>query len=160
MVSGAITEMIGPGPGATSHMPFTPRAKQAMEGSLKQALKWGHNYIGTEHLLAALADDDGSLATKILRERGITAELVTRRVLELLGAYIAANPVAAAATEAEVDEAGMTAALAGPECPSCGVTLADNLAADVIPAVGPVDRVFVVAYCAGCGHTLTVLPDD
>ncbi len=31
--------------------PFTPQAKKALELSLRQALRLGHNYIGTEHIL-------------------------------------------------------------------------------------------------------------
>ncbi len=152
---------VGDGPGAVTNMlPFTPRAKQVMEGGLKQALKWGHNYIGTEHLLAGLVEDDGSLAVKILRERGVTADIVRRTVLELLLAYVSPVPVDTSETATEIDDAAITGALASPECPSCGAALAGNLAADVIPTVGPVDRVFVVAYCSGCGHTLSVLPDD
>jgi ATP-dependent Clp protease ATP-binding subunit ClpA len=32
-------------------VPFVPRAKKALELSLREALALGHNYIGTEHLL-------------------------------------------------------------------------------------------------------------
>ena len=33
-------------------IPFTPRAKKVLELSLREALSLGHNYIGTEHILA------------------------------------------------------------------------------------------------------------
>ena len=45
-------------------IPFDPRAKKALELSFRQALRLGHNFIGTEHLLLALheeEDDDGVL---------------------------------------------------------------------------------------------------
>ena len=35
-----------------SAAPFTPRAKKVLELSLREALQLGHNYIGTEHILA------------------------------------------------------------------------------------------------------------
>lgn len=35
-------------------VPFTPRAKRALEMSLREALALGHNYIGTEHVLLGL----------------------------------------------------------------------------------------------------------
>jgi ATP-dependent Clp protease ATP-binding subunit ClpC len=36
------------------HLPFTPSAKKALEGALREALDLGHNYIGTEHQLLGL----------------------------------------------------------------------------------------------------------
>ncbi|KRE31769.1 hypothetical protein ASG82_02015 [Mycobacterium sp. Soil538] len=45
-------------------IPFDARAKKALELTFRQALRLGHNYIGTEHLLLALyeeEDDDGVL---------------------------------------------------------------------------------------------------
>lgn len=40
---------------APAQMPFTAAAKVTLEKSLREALSLGHNYIGTEHLLLALA---------------------------------------------------------------------------------------------------------
>ena len=45
-------------------IPFSGSAKKALELTFRQALRLGHNYIGTEHLLLALfeeEDDDGPL---------------------------------------------------------------------------------------------------
>src|ERR1700724_3153981 len=45
-------------------IPFTPQAKKVLELTFRQALRLGHNYIGTEHILLALLeaeDDDGPL---------------------------------------------------------------------------------------------------
>ncbi|ODQ85406.1 Clp protease N-terminal domain-containing protein [Mycolicibacterium holsaticum] len=44
--------------------PFNSAAKKALELTFRQALRLGHNYIGTEHILLALweaEDDDGVL---------------------------------------------------------------------------------------------------
>ena len=44
--------------------PFSPQAKKVLELTFRQALRLGHNYIGTEHILLALAEaeeDDGPL---------------------------------------------------------------------------------------------------
>src|SRR6202046_3119254 len=47
-----VEEIIGQGQQAPSgHIPFTPRAKEVLELSLREALQLGHNYIGTEHIL-------------------------------------------------------------------------------------------------------------
>ncbi|MCA9325346.1 hypothetical protein KDA23_04760 [Candidatus Saccharibacteria bacterium] len=56
---------------AGSHIPFTPRAKKVLELSLRDALQLGHNYIGTEHLLLALAREGGGGAAKIMENLGI-----------------------------------------------------------------------------------------
>ncbi|MEV0669880.1 Clp protease N-terminal domain-containing protein [Mycobacterium sp. NPDC050441] len=45
-------------------IPFNAGAKKALELTFRQALRLGHNYIGTEHILLALAEaegDDGPL---------------------------------------------------------------------------------------------------
>jgi ATP-dependent Clp protease ATP-binding subunit ClpA len=45
-------------------IPFNGPAKKALELTLRQALRLGHNYIGTEHILLALfeaEEDDGAL---------------------------------------------------------------------------------------------------
>jgi hypothetical protein len=42
-------------------VPFDQRAKKALELTFRQALRLGHNYIGTEHLLLALLElEDGA----------------------------------------------------------------------------------------------------
>ena len=48
----------------TAKVPFSPQGKKALELSLREALRLGHNYIGTEHILLALVaqcDADGWL---------------------------------------------------------------------------------------------------
>jgi hypothetical protein len=46
-------------------VPFDVSARKALELTYREALRLGHNYIGTEHLLLALlaAEDDGPLNT-------------------------------------------------------------------------------------------------
>lgn len=40
-------------------VPFDPQAKKVMELTFREALRMGHNYVGTEHLLLALLELDG-----------------------------------------------------------------------------------------------------
>jgi ATP-dependent Clp protease ATP-binding subunit ClpC len=66
-----------------SKVPFSPKAKKALELSLREALQRGHNYIGTEHLvLGALRvfDDDGAVRQLL----GVDASEVRARVTELM----------------------------------------------------------------------------
>jgi Clp amino terminal domain, pathogenicity island component len=42
-------------------IPFDPRARKALELTFREALRLGHNYIGTEHILLALLElEDGT----------------------------------------------------------------------------------------------------
>jgi ATP-dependent Clp protease ATP-binding subunit ClpA len=51
--------------------PFTPRAKKALELSLREALAMGDGFIGNEHVLLGLAREGDGVAARILRERGV-----------------------------------------------------------------------------------------
>jgi ATP-dependent Clp protease ATP-binding subunit ClpA len=55
-------------PSASGHVPFTPRAKRALELSLREALRLGHDYIGSEHVLLGLVREGEGLAATLLRE--------------------------------------------------------------------------------------------
>lgn len=49
---------------------YSGPAKQALRDALAVALEFGHNYIGTEHLLLALYRNSDSLAARILTSAG------------------------------------------------------------------------------------------
>jgi ATP-dependent Clp protease ATP-binding subunit ClpC len=68
------------------HIPFTPRAKKVLELSLRQAIRLGHDYIGTEHVLLGVIAEGEGVAAQILAahvDGGLTA--VRDAVFELLG---------------------------------------------------------------------------
>jgi hypothetical protein len=67
-------------------MPFTPPARRVLDRSLREALRLGHNYVGTEHLLIALASGEG-LAAEVQHEAGVEPDGVRREVIRLLGRY-------------------------------------------------------------------------
>lgn len=50
---------------------FTQPATMALEVSLREALSFGHDYVGTEHLLLGLFGNEMSAATLILRRLGV-----------------------------------------------------------------------------------------
>jgi ATP-dependent Clp protease ATP-binding subunit ClpC len=77
------------GPTRGEQIPFTADGKKALELALREALSFGHNYIGTEHLLLALFGDPDGFAAKILREGGATYGDVKNRVLEKLASLTA-----------------------------------------------------------------------
>jgi ATP-dependent Clp protease ATP-binding subunit ClpC len=76
-----ITEVVGTGRHeAPGHIYFTPRAKRAFQLSLTEAQQLGHDYIGAEHLLLGLIDDNASVAMQMLMEMGADAQSIRERV--------------------------------------------------------------------------------
>src|SRR4051812_44098211 len=72
MVRADIDAIVGPGQPGTkikSHIPFTSRAKKVLELALREAMQFGHNYIGTEHILLALVREGSGVAAKVLANR-------------------------------------------------------------------------------------------
>jgi hypothetical protein len=69
----ALGSLVMPEP-VSGKIPFTPRAKKVLELALREALLFGHNYIGTEHLLLGLLDDEESLGGSTLTDLGVTRE--------------------------------------------------------------------------------------
>ncbi len=60
-------------------IPFSGQARKVLELTFREALRLGHNYIGTEHILLALLEaegDDGPLHTLGLEKERVEAEVV------------------------------------------------------------------------------------
>jgi hypothetical protein len=77
-------------PGTASEegsLPFTPRAKAVLRHAAEEALRLSHNYVGTEHLLLGLLDDEESVAAKVLVELKASYSTIKDRTLELLAGY-------------------------------------------------------------------------
>jgi ATP-dependent Clp protease ATP-binding subunit ClpA len=61
----------GRGPAPKGHIPFSKRAKKALELSLREALRLGHNHIGTGHVLLGLIREGDGVAAQMLVEARI-----------------------------------------------------------------------------------------
>ncbi len=68
------------------HVSFTPGAKKALELALREAIRLGHGYIGTEHLLLGMIRDDGCSAARVLAACGLDLERVRAEVLREVAA--------------------------------------------------------------------------
>ena len=64
---------------------FTKRAEKAIEIANQIAIEFGHNYIGTEHLLYGLLKEGSGVASKVLESQGITPEQVEEQIDLLVG---------------------------------------------------------------------------
>jgi len=70
-------------------VPFDPRARKALELTFREALRLGHNYIGTEHILLALLElEDG---TGVLADLGVDKATAEANIAEAVAATLAAH---------------------------------------------------------------------
>jgi hypothetical protein len=88
-----VEELIDRGQEASPrHISFTPRAKKALELSLREALRLGHNYIGTEHILLGLIREGYGVGARVLVELGANQAQVSEQVIQLLHGYQGKEP--------------------------------------------------------------------
>ena len=91
-----VEEIIGQDQGQQQgHIPFTPRAKNVLELSLREAQQLGHHYIGTEHILLGLIREGEGVAAQVLVKLGADLNRVRQQVIRLLHGYQAKEPEAA-----------------------------------------------------------------
>jgi ATP-dependent Clp protease ATP-binding subunit ClpC len=64
---------------------FTPRAQQVLALSRKEADRFHHNYVGTEHLLLGLINLGQGVAVNVLRKMGLDLETVRGAVEKQVG---------------------------------------------------------------------------
>jgi ATP-dependent Clp protease ATP-binding subunit ClpA len=89
-----------------------PRARQAerfLAAGAQQSRAFGHDYVGTEHVLLALTEDSGSPAAQALGRLGLTGDVVRREIERVIGPCIdprrrAIDPDALATLGIDLDE--------------------------------------------------------
>ncbi len=62
----------------------SPRLKDTFEQAFRISQELGHSYIGPEHLLIALADEEG-LAGEVLEKYGLTPQSLRQQTLKVVG---------------------------------------------------------------------------
>lgn len=63
----------------------TPRIKNVMEAAFASSRDLGHSYIGPEHLLIGLTEEEEGLAGTILRQYGLTPTALRQQVVKVVG---------------------------------------------------------------------------
>ena len=66
-----------------SLVPYGPDAQKALELTYREALRLGHNYVGTEHILLGLLEHEDGSGT--LADLGVTKPPVEAGIAQLLG---------------------------------------------------------------------------
>jgi prophage maintenance system killer protein len=84
-VRARVEEIIGRGElPPQADVPFTPRSRKVLELSLREAMRLGHHYIGTEHILLGLLREGEGVGAQILTDLGADHATVMKRVIDLL----------------------------------------------------------------------------
>jgi len=91
---------------------FTERARRVLTLAQEEALRFNHNYIGTEHLLLGLVREGEGVAAKVLANLGVELNKVRSAVEFIIGrgdravmGEIGLTPRAKKVIELAVDEA-------------------------------------------------------
>jgi len=85
----SVVDLVGegkqdPGPG---NIPFTPRAKQALELAFRESLQLGHNYIGTEHVLLGILREGQGVGAQLITRLGTSIHDVRTAVIQRLAGF-------------------------------------------------------------------------
>ena len=64
---------------------FTNSAQVALEIATNLAIKLGHDYVGTEHILYGLVEEPNGVAGRLLEKQGITIESILEQIEVLVG---------------------------------------------------------------------------
>jgi hypothetical protein len=152
-----VEQIIGEGQAApTGHIPFTPRAKKVLELSLREALQFGHNYIGTEHILLGLIREGEGVAAQALQNLGADLNRVRQTVIQLLSGYpvVPMEEIPMTGWTPVSEPTGWTPEL-GPTCPWCTKPLEGALAYRTMIAApddeGADPISLFLLYCKNCG---------
>ncbi|MGH3910050.1 MAG: Clp protease N-terminal domain-containing protein [Pseudonocardiaceae bacterium] len=70
-------------------IPYGPQARKALELTFREALRMGHNYIGTEHILLALLEFDDT--TGVLTGLGVDKAAAETNITAAVAAILAAH---------------------------------------------------------------------
>jgi len=109
-----------PGEAPVGSPPFTPEVKKCLEYGLRQALEFGHSYIGTEHLLLAMIrvpETDDLFSTLNVNKIGLRT-----LTLEMMG--FPPSPQKCPHVFERVTPSGIGIAISKNNfCPSCGEAL-------------------------------------
>ncbi|MBL8727638.1 MAG: dipeptidase PepE [Planctomycetes bacterium] len=70
----SVLDQTGGTKASTGQLPFTPEGKRVLEGSLAEASRLGHSYIGSQHLVLGLLHVPDSLPAQVLTRLGVDLE--------------------------------------------------------------------------------------
>jgi DNA-binding transcriptional regulator YhcF (GntR family) len=72
-------------PSTVPDLPYTSRAKKALEFAMTEARELSHSYVGTEHLLLGLLREEKGIAAQVIASVGVTLDATRAETLRVLG---------------------------------------------------------------------------
>jgi ATP-dependent Clp protease ATP-binding subunit ClpA len=66
-------------------IPYSPRAKDALVRARKEMRRLGDDYLGTEHVLLGILENEDGTAVRMLARMGVSKEALEDRMFELRG---------------------------------------------------------------------------
>ncbi|WP_103354908.1 Clp protease N-terminal domain-containing protein [Amycolatopsis sp. CA-128772] len=72
-------------------VPFSAAAKKTLELTMREGLRLGHNYIGTEHILLALLEQREGAGFEVLDGLGVKKDKAEAKIVEVLAELLAAR---------------------------------------------------------------------
>jgi len=92
-IKDTIVKSVGVGePGAAPAQGLTPRSKHIIELAVTEANRFGHNYVGTEHLLMGILRESDCIAAKIITSLGVNINQMFSDIINMLGGVSAVSP--------------------------------------------------------------------
>lgn len=82
----------------------SPRIKSVLENAFQIARELGHGYIGPEHLLIALAEEDEGMAGDVLRKYGLTSQALRQKTVKVVGKGAKEGRVESESTTPQLDK--------------------------------------------------------
>ena len=82
----------------------SPRIKSVLENAFQAARELGHGYIGPEHLLIALAEEDEGMAGDVLRKYGLTSQALRQKTVKVVGKGAKEGRVESKSTTPQLDK--------------------------------------------------------
>src|SRR5690242_9692474 len=67
-----------------THERLTPECRRVLKHADDEAARYGHEYIGTEHLLLGLLKEDDCVAVRALQSLGVDAAKVQREIDKII----------------------------------------------------------------------------
>ncbi|MBI3983744.1 ATP-dependent Clp protease ATP-binding subunit [Candidatus Microgenomates bacterium] len=82
----------------------SPRVKQVLESAFSSSRELGHSYVGPEHLLIGLLQEDEGMAGDILRKYGLTPESLRQKIVKVVGQGAEEGRVETQSTTPQLDK--------------------------------------------------------
>lgn len=69
----------------TLQIGVSPRAKSALEHAMIASRELGHSYVGPEHILVGLVEEEDGFAGELLRKLGLSSQSLRQKVVKVVG---------------------------------------------------------------------------